>query len=146
MNTTVATPSTTAKPEVKLTKPDFGQGRYSKLMEETFQDSQIIFGLSPAVADILAREIASEFGKLMAGQKVDIKFGKVNKDNKVTISEACKLKGFTLTPQMHTLVALNYAGQAGKNGFSFGKTQWVPIEAISDYFADLEKKVAALKQ
>lgn len=118
-------------------EPDFGNGRYSHLMEQVYTQSQTVFKLPKDKAEKLARDISSEIGKVMANVKVDVKLGKVSKDGKLTISEAAKLKGFTTTNQVMALKALHYAAEAGKNGFSWGKTQWKPIQWVDEYLSSL---------
>jgi hypothetical protein len=122
--------------EVKV-KPDFGNGRYSALMEEVFHDGQTVFNLSSEKSEKLAKAIATELGSIMASQRVDVKLGKANKDGKLTISEACKLKGFTITRPIGALRALHYAADAGKNGFSFANTKWQPVAWLTEYFTEL---------
>ena len=121
----------------KATKPDFGNGRYSALMEEVWHDSQTVFKLESEKAEKLARQIASDLGAIMANQPVSVKMGKVNNDGKLTISEACKVKGITLTNNIYVLRALFYAGDAGKHGFSFGDTIWQPAMGLADILEKL---------
>lgn len=127
-------------------RPDFGTGKYSALMEEVFDDAQAIFKLTPLAAERLARDIASDVGAIMASAPMSIKTGKISKDGKMTISEACKVKGITITNTLLALKALHYAAEAGMNGFSFGKTEWTPIKQLSEYFAEIESKVAVPEQ
>lgn len=132
-NATIQTENT----EVKLVAPDFGEGRYSALMEECFNDSMTVFKLEQPKAEKLARQIASDLGAIMASAPVGVKLGKPNKDNKITISEAAKIKGVTMTWTLFALKALQYAGEAGKHGFSFGQTQWKPTEKFAKYLSEL---------
>ncbi len=132
---TVATE--TAPSQSKATKPDFGQGRYSGLMHEVFDDSQTVFHLSAEKAEKLARSIATEIGAVMASSKVSIRLGKVSKENTLTIREAASIKGILVTPNIATLRALLYAGEAGKHGFSFGNTKWTPTEDLGKYISSL---------
>lgn len=122
-------------------EPDFGNGKYSALMWECYEDAQVVFGLSPIVADKLAQKIASDWGAYMASQKTgmdNIKFGKVNKDNKVTLSEAAiKVKGVSMTYPLQCLKTLCWAGEAGKNLMNFGHTKWVVGEKLEAYFKKL---------
>ncbi len=117
--------------------PEFGTGRYSALMEECFRDAQTVFGLSLKPAEKLARQIASDVGAIMASASVSIKLGKINKDGKLTIAEASKLKGVTMTNALGALKALHFAAEAGTNGFSFTGTKWKPVAWLQKYLADL---------
>jgi len=118
-------------------QPDFGTGRYSALMGEVYDDAQIIFKLTPEKAEKLARQVASDVGAIMASASVSIKLGKVNKDGKLTIAEAAKLKGVTLTNTLYALKALHFAAEAGMNGFNWKYTQWCPVQGLKDYFEKL---------
>lgn len=121
----------------KAKRPDFGNGRYSPLMDEVYDDSQTVYKLSPDKAEKLARKIATDLGAIMASQPVEVKLGKMNKDGKLTISEASKLKGFTVTLPIFALKGLHYAAEAGKNGFSFADTDWKPSNQMSEYLNSL---------
>lgn len=123
----------------KADKPDFGRGRYSALMEETFNDARTIFKLTSAQAEKLARQIATELGAIMASASVDVRLGKLpaKGDAKITISEASKIKGVTLTNTLMALKALHFAGEAGKNGFSFALTEWKPVQGLQEFLASL---------
>lgn len=138
-NATIENVSNT--PQIKPVLPElgeFGNGRYSALMEECFKDSQTVFKLTPKQADKLARMIASDYGSAMANSPVDVKRIKAaNKDGKITLAEASKVKGVTLTNALYALTALQYCGEAGKHGFSFALTGWKPVKALQDYFESL---------
>lgn len=112
----------------------FGNGRYSALMQECFQDLQKVFKLEESVAEKVSKVIGSEIGAIMANQHVTIKLGSVNKDGKLNIAEASKIKGVAITNTLMTLRALQYANEAIKNGFNRNETAWVPIPALADYF------------
>lgn len=140
MNPTIET-STVEKsnPIVKLPElGEFGNGRYSALMEESFRDAQSVFKLTEKQADKLARMIASDYGSAISNSPVDVKRIKAaNKDGKITLAEAAKVKGVTLTNALFALMALQYAGEAGKHGFSFGNTGWKVSKPLADYFEQL---------
>jgi len=112
----------------------FGNGRYSALMQECFQDLQKIFKLEEPVAEKVSRAIGSEVGAIMSNQHVTIKLGSVNKDGKLNIAEASKIKGVAVTNSLMTLRALQYANEAIKNGFNRNETQWTPIPVLAEYF------------
>jgi len=121
-----------------IAKPDFGEGRYSPLMEECWKDAQTIFGLESAKAEKLARNIANEFGAWMATKALslnDVKIGKTGKDGKITLGEAAmKVKGATLTHALLALKALKFANESMANGFVRNETQWMPNASLQDYF------------
>lgn len=119
-------------------RPDFGQGRYSPLMDEVYDDAQTIFQLSPQTSEKLAKAVARELGAILANQPVEVKLGKTNKDGKLTISEACKVKNVTMTYPIFALKALNYANEAGKNGFIRNSTSWVVSPSLTKYFTELD--------
>lgn len=115
----------------------FGNGRYSALMQECYQDLQKVFKLSEPVAERVAKAIGSEIGAIMANQHVSIKLGSINKDGKLNIAEAAKIKGVAVTNTLMTLRALQYANEAVKNGFNRNDTEWKPIPALAEYFDSL---------
>lgn len=112
----------------------FGNGRYSALMQECFQDLQKVFRLPEDTAEKVSRAIGSEIGAIMANQHVTIKLGSINKDGKLNIAEAAKIKGVAVTNTLMTLRALQYANEAIKNGFNRNETEWKPIPALQEYF------------
>lgn len=114
---------------------DFGNGRYSPLMAECFKDLQRIFKLDVVPAEKLARQIGTELGAIMANAPVDVKLGKTNKDNKMTISEAAKVKNLTQTWAILALRAINFANEANKNGVSVKDTDWQMSEGLKKYIA-----------
>lgn len=137
---TITQPVTRSK--VVKHKPDFGNGRYTPLMEEIYRDSQGVFGLSEAKAEKLSKQIASDFGAVMSSVSFNlsaVKMGsKLSKDGKLTIGEAAsKVKNVTITNALFALRALKYAGDAGQNGFLFNDTEWAPVKALKDYFDTL---------
>lgn len=122
----------------ETSKPDFGAGRYSALMEESFRDAQIIFGLSPDKAEKLARQIGSDFGAVMRTQVVDARIGKaMSKDGKVTLSEASKAKGVACTNALSAMRAMSYANDCGKYGFSRGDTDWSVSGTLKEYLENI---------
>ncbi len=134
---TVNTATTEQTQQQSSGKPEFGTGRYSALMQECYDDSQVIFGLPADKAEKLSRRIASEVGAIMQSGVVGIKTGKVSKDGKITISEASKVKGVTMTNTLLSLKALHYAAEAGANGFMWSTTKWNPCNPLKEFFASL---------
>jgi hypothetical protein len=138
---TATVESTQSNVSVKPVLPalgDFGSGRYSDLMNECFKDAQKVFKITPEKADKLARQIASDYGSAIQNTPVEVKRIKAaNKDGKITLAEAAKIKGVTLTNALFALIALQFAGEAGKHGFLFESTGWKPVKALADYFEKL---------
>jgi hypothetical protein len=133
--TTITEKTQAATTTTATQKPDFGNGRYSALMEEVWHDSQSVFGIDSAKAEKLARQVSTDVGVIMASATVKVKLGKLNDDGKLTISEACKVKSVTMTDAVFALKALHYAGEAGKNGMSFGFTKWHPTKELKEALA-----------
>lgn len=123
---------------VAPSRPDFGSGRYSGLMETVYDDSQVIFRITKEQAEKLARQVASEVGAIMRNAQVDVKTGKASKDGKITLSEAAKMKGVSMTFALTSLKALHFAAEAGKNGFLWAKTQWEVSASLREYFDNLK--------
>jgi hypothetical protein len=119
--------------------PEFGNGSYSSLMLECYKDSMRIFKLDSKQAEKFARQVATELGAIRAQGKVEISFGRETKDGKITIYDFSKVKGVTITNTLTAVKALAYANQAGKNGFSSGKTQWaiMPESELENYLLNL---------
>jgi len=117
----------------------FGSGRYSPLMVQCFTESQQVFGLNEEQADKLARAIARDFGAAMKDAQVDAKIGKsINKDGQVTLAEASKLKGITITQSLFAMRALQWAADCGKYGFSWKFTDWKLLDGnFKDYIESL---------
>jgi hypothetical protein len=134
MPTTDTVPNTTVE---KQSKPDFGEGRYSPLMEECYNDAIVVFRLSSEKAEKLAKAIARDVGSIMASRPVEVKTTKPSKEGKITLSEAAKVKGITMTNTLYALRALHFAAEAGRNGFAWAKTQWTPVQGLREYFETL---------
>lgn len=118
-------------------KPEFGNGRYSAFIKESWTAAQTIFGLSSEEAEKLAKQMASDFGAHMAKAPITVKLGAVNKDGKMTLSEASKVKGVIMTDALMAMKALAFASDAEKNGFSYGETAWQPKPELAEYLASL---------
>lgn len=128
--------------EVKSTKPDFGQGKYSAMMDSIWTQSQKVYGLSPVVAEMFARALATEIGAAMANETAKLKLGKVSSGGKVSITETSQLKGIICTNTILAYKGLLWTAEAGKNGISYGNTSWEVIPQIQEYFDKLAAKVA----
>ena len=138
MPTTEAIPAQTTANQNEV-KPDFGRGAYSSLMSECYRDAMRVFRLESAQAEKFARQLATELGIIRSTAKVEAWTGKANKDGKVTLYEASKVKGVTMTNTLMAMKALSFANEAGKNGFSCGKTQWaiMPESELENYLLSL---------
>ena len=81
--------------KAKAARVTFGDGRYSNAMGELYKDSQRLLTLTPKQAEKLARSYGSELGRLNMTNK--IQFGRVTKNQQVTIREVASIKGVTMT-------------------------------------------------
>ena len=109
---------------------NFGNGRYSALMTEIFKNVQTVFKIEPAHAEKVARQVGSDFGAATQNAVVSASLGKVNKDGKLTLAEASKVKGVTLTNSLFIMYALQWVANAGGFGISYGFTTWTPTAAL----------------
>ena len=128
-------PETTTQVEATQTPPvetppqekrevTFGDGRYSKVMKELFGDSKRLLGLDDQQAEKLARSYGAELGRYNA--RAEIKYGKVNKDGKMTLRESCTIKGVTVTYS----IALAKTCVLLQETFAYGvKTHKVTLDA-----------------
>lgn len=107
MNTLTETPATSQPKQAKTI--DFGNGKYSPLMRECFQDLQRIFGCSEQVAETVAKDIGREYGALMSNHTTvgvgKVKIGKLNADGQfTTVKEAASsIKKVNATPCLQVL-------------------------------------------
>ena len=113
----------------EVAAPNFGDGRYSRLAKTSFEQIQVVFpDVSVKDAEKIARQIASDFGAAIKHSVVDAKIGKsINGDGKVSISEACKAKGVTVTNALRVMHTLNFVADAGKFGLSWKFSKFIPI-------------------
>jgi hypothetical protein len=106
-----------------------------------YKQSIKLFGFSKKAAERFARDAATTHGAAMAEGKVESKVSKASTDGKVTLSEASKVKGVTSKPCLALMHTIQWVGEAGKHGISYGNTQWQLNEAnenIVEYVADLD--------
>ena len=125
----------------KSTKPDFGNGKYSGLMEIAWHQAMKVYGLTSQVAEKFARQVATELGAAMANEAVKIKLGKVTSGGKISITETSQLKGIIVTNTILAYKGLLWSAEAGKNGISHGDTSWEVIPQIKEYFNRLAEQV-----
>lgn len=125
----------------KTQTPEFGNGRYSALMAEAYEDSMLILSLTSEQAEKLARQIGSDYGAIMASTTVTMdkaKVSKTSKDGKVTVSEAsAKVKNVTMTNALFALRTINYVNECGKHGFIRNKCKWAVSESFQKYLDTL---------
>jgi len=136
----MSTTETTIEQKQSEVKPiDWGKGSYSGLMSECHRDAMRVFKLASDQAEVLARAIATELGAIRALGKTTVTFGKLSKDGKVTMRDVGVIKGVTMTNTLMAFKALLYANEAGKNGFSAGRTQWavMPDSELENYLLNL---------
>ena len=137
---TVQTPQTSTIQETKPKQPEFGSGRYSIAMKEVYQDGIRIFRFSPEVAEKVARQFGSDFGAYMRDSVVETKIGKsINKDGKLTLAEASKVKGCTATNAILIARAIDYCNNALKFGVSVRETKWTLAQELADWIDSLAK-------
>jgi len=127
------------KVEAKANRgPDFGNGRYSGVMEELHNDIVRLLPQHTNVAERIARQFGSDFGAAMRDLPVAIKLGKrVSDDGKLTLSESCKAKNITVTNAISVARAVNYMNDALKNGISPKHTQWRLEDGLEKYATEM---------
>lgn len=124
--------------EMKSTVPNFGHGRYSPLMAESYKACQALFSLPSSVAEKIALAIGRDYGAVMSKGETGlgkVGFGKVNSDNKATVKEASQaVKNCTMTDALHTLRCIAWFADAGKYHVSYGKSKLVVSDELQKYF------------
>lgn len=121
----------------QVESPSFG-GRYSAEMERLFIESQSVFKLSAQQAERFARQAGADAGLVLNSTKATITVGKGNKDNKGTIKDASSAKNVTLTNALNLVHTLQWLGDAGKHGLSYGHTKWQLSDALQAYVDKLD--------
>ena len=113
-------------------KVDFGAGRYSAVMAEACGDAHRLTDMDAETCEAFARQLGSYLGRATAGKPVTVTYGKTTKDGKLTLKEACNIKGVTETKSMtlgrllsklNELAKLAQIGQVDFEG-SFPVTHW----------------------
>lgn len=122
----------TLNPEQK--KVTFGDGRYSNAMNELYKDSQRLLSLTPEQAERLARQLGVELGRLNMTNKIS--FGRVTKNQQVTIKEIASIKGVTMT---HTL-NMNMACVKLQEALNFGLDAIIEVKIKDNVMEFLSPK------
>ena len=135
----MSTTATQATTETK-TRPDFGQGRYSAEMSRIYDGMQERFNIPADKAEKIARMAGSDAGAVFRNSAASISVSKASKDGKVTISDASKVKGVTVTHALAIVRAMQWIDDAGKNFVSYGKTKWQLSESLDKWVTELEVK------
>ena len=141
----MTTTDTAVTSTVTSTIGNFGNGgKFSDFMKSMFDDCQTLFGMSPACADKVARNAASDIGKAMKNGQCSIKIGALGKDGdgKVTIKDSTSVKGVAVTNNIAIARAIQFAGEAGKNGMSYKGTKWALSDKLAEYVAEIEIDLA----
>ena len=78
--------------QTKEVKPDFGNGRYSRIMGIAYDDAKRVIGLEPNLAEKYARAFGADLGRarITPDSMSSLKFGKVDKDGYTKIRESAK--------------------------------------------------------
>jgi hypothetical protein len=119
---------------------NFGQGRYSAEMLRIYVELQEKFDIEPRKAEKIARQAGSDAGAAFRNATATISIGKSSKDGKVTIADASKAKGITLTNPLACVRALQWIGDAGNNFVSYGFTKWKLSPELAKWVEEMEVK------
>lgn len=146
--TTQAPAAITPKPETDLEieaknkadtehlrlKKVFGDGRYSPLMRELYNDLVRSFKIDSSIAEKVAIQYGSDFGAYMRQSELKATFGKLSTNGKLTLGESvAKVKGCTITNSISVARAVDFVNRAA--GFEISKleTQWKFSETLRLY-------------
>ena len=135
---TIDAPIIPAPPTEKPTVPDFGNGRFGPQMLRLYEQSIKLFKLTPRQAEVFARQAATDAGAELKRAQATIKISKANTDGKATISDASKMKGCVLTSPLWIARAIQWAGDAGANGVSYGLTSWTLVPEVRKWVDSIE--------
>lgn len=119
--------------QIKATPGMFGAGRFSPQMESLYESACNLFSMTEAQADKFARQAAADAGDVLRNASASFKVGKANKDGKASITDASKMKGVHLTNALNIVRAIQWAEEAGKNGVSYGFTEWKLTPELQKY-------------
>lgn len=130
--------STPSNEPVKTIKPDFGQGRYSAEMERIYNATVKLFGIEPKRAERIARQAGSDAGAVFRNAAAEISVSKSTKDGKVTIGDASKVKGVTITNALAIVRAIQWIDEAGKNFVNYGHTKWKLSGSVQEWVDEMK--------
>jgi len=137
-----SSPATQTENDTTSQSPEFGAGRFSKVMSFAYDQMQKLFGTSPSAAEHIAREVARQVGVILKADKFtsDLKVGAVTKDGKLSIAEVSRLsqRGTTSTPELELFHACQWWQDAGKHGFSYADTKLVLMPTLADKLKAIE--------
>ena len=122
---------------------NFGNGgKFSDFMASMFKQTQSLFGLSPEVADKIARNCASDLGKAMKNGQCKIKLGGNMETGKVSIKAAYEaIRAVSVTRNLSVMYAVQYAGDATKNGVNYQETDWKLIPSLVEYVKEIQEEI-----
>lgn len=121
-----------------VSRPDFGAGKYSGLMDEIWKDAQNLLKISPEKAEKLARNVASDLGAWMQSGNAKITLGSVNKSGQFrSVKEASSVKNVPATKALMIMKAISFADEAFKNGVNRNTTGWELIDTLKEYVDEL---------
>lgn len=127
-------------PQVQQTEvnPDFGQGRYSAEMERIYKACMSRFGIESKRAERIARQAGADAGAVFRNSEATIAVSKSTKDGKITISDASKVKGVTVTNALAVVRAIQWINEAGKNFVNYGHTKWKLSVNVQEWIDEMK--------
>lgn len=129
---------TTLENTVHTQRPNFGEGRFSAEMERIYNACIKLFGLDESKAEKIARQAASDAGAALKAASASLSVSAARgKDKTVTISDASKVKGVTLTNALAVVRAIQWIDDAGKNFVSYGFTGWKLAPQVQEWIDGL---------
>lgn len=69
-------------------------------MTEFYADTGRLTNLTAEKREKAARQLGVDLGRAFAAQPVEVKYKSINKDGRMTLAEAAKVKGFMATPAL----------------------------------------------
>ena len=109
-------------------------------MERLWEASQKLFGFTSKQAEKFARQASADFGNACKSATATIKIGKVNGDNRANMIDTSKVSKAEMTNALWIVRAIQWIGDAEKNGVSYGFTDWKVSsmsELMQKYMANL---------
>lgn len=122
-------------------------GKYKQLMTSVYDGCIKLFGIPEDKAEKIARNAAADFGNAISAGNVTAKarIGSVTSNGGVTLSDTSSVKLTAITHPLSIARAIQWAGDAGKNGLSYKDTVWQLSEALQQYVDNLKVETAAPK-